>query len=90
VDRETPQEKGEIVIYSDLDGSVKTEVRLHDDNLWLTQYQMAELFQTDRTSLVKHIRNIFETGELSESATCAEFAQVRQEGKRWLRKKKKR
>ena len=50
--------------------------------VWLNQYQLADLFQTDRTSILKHLQNIYTTEELSEEATCAKFAQVRQEGKR--------
>jgi prophage maintenance system killer protein len=78
--------KGEIVIYTAPDGTVQTEVRLEAETLWLTQYQMEELFSTDRTSVVKHIQNILESGELDEEATCAKFAQVRQEGKRKVRR----
>jgi hypothetical protein len=78
--------RGEIVIYTDADGSVQTEVRLEAESLWLTQNQLEELFATDRTSIVKHIKNILETGELEESATCAKFAQVRQEGSRLVRR----
>ena len=73
---------GEMVIYTAPDGTAQTEVRLEAETLWLTQYQMEELFATDRTSLVKHIKNILATGELEEAATCAKFAQVRLEGKR--------
>ncbi|MCX7028391.1 MAG: virulence protein RhuM/Fic/DOC family protein [Spirochaetes bacterium] len=73
---------GEIVIFNAPDGSVQTEVRLESDTLWLTQHQLEELFDTDRTAVVKHIRNILDTGELEEAATCAKFAQVRQEGSR--------
>ncbi len=80
------QNKGEIVIYTNPDGTVQTEVRLESETLWLTQHQLEELFSTDRTSLVKHIQNILDTGELEEAATCAKFAQVRQEGKRQVRR----
>jgi len=80
------QSKGEIVIYTDPDGTVQTDVRLEAETLWLTQYQLEELFSTDRTSLVKHIKNILDTGELEEEATCAKFAQVRREGKRQVRR----
>jgi hypothetical protein len=80
------QSKGEIVIYTDPDGTVQTDVRLEAETLWLTQYQLEELFSTDRTSLVKHIQNILDTGELEEGATCAKFAQVRREGKRQVRR----
>ena len=79
-------DKGEIVIYTTPDGTVRTEVRLEAETLWLTQNQLEELFSTDRTSLVKHIKNILDGGELEEAATCAKFAQVRQEGKRQVRR----
>ena len=58
------------------------EVRFEEETVWLNQYQLAELFNTDRTSLLKHLKNIYEIGELDEKATCAKIAQVRQEGKR--------
>lgn len=58
------------------------EVKLQQETVWLNQNQMAELFATDRSSIAKHIKNIFKTGELSEKATCAKIAQVRQEGNR--------
>ena len=80
------EDKGEIVIYTASDGTVQTEVRLQGGTLWLSQYQMEELFDTDRTSLVKHVKNIIDTGELEELTTCAKFAQVQQEGKRQVRR----
>lgn len=79
--------RGKIVIYNAPDGSIQTDVRLASDTLWLTQYQMEELFGTDRTSVVKHIRNILATDELEKSATCAKFSQVRQEGSRKVSRK---
>lgn len=75
--------KDEIVLYQP-DESVKLEVRVQDESVWLSQQQMAELFATDRTSILKHIRNIYKTLELDESATCAKIAQVRQEGGRTI------
>jgi len=78
--------RGEVVIYTAPDGTIQTEVRMEAETLWLTQYQLEELFATDRTAIVKHIINILETGELEESATCAKFAQVRQEGKRSVKR----
>jgi prophage maintenance system killer protein len=74
--------KGEIVIYQTSEGKTEIEVKLERETLWLHQYQLAELFETDRTSILKHIKNIYETDELSEDATCAKFAQVQAEGKR--------
>lgn len=73
--------KDEIVLYQP-DATIQLEVRLQDDTVWLTQQQMAELFDTDRTSILRHIHNIYKTHELDEWATCAKIAQVRQEGNR--------
>ena len=58
------------------------EVRFEDDTLWLTQQLMADLFQTSRTNIVEHIRNIYRDQELTEPATCRNFRQVRLEGNR--------
>lgn len=77
--------KGEIVMYQP-DETTRLEVRLDDDTVWLTQQQMAELFATDRTSIGRHIGNIYGTDELEEVSTCAKIAQVRQEGKRKVRR----
>ena len=72
----------EIVIYQNDDGSVKIDVTLEDNTVWLSQQQMAELFQTSRTNVVEHIQNIYNEGELDEIATCRNFRQVRTEGNR--------
>jgi hypothetical protein len=58
------------------DETTRIEVRLDDDTVWLTQQQMAELFATDRTSIGRHIGNIYGTDELEEVSTCAKIAQV--------------
>ena len=58
--------KTEILIYQSKDGIIKIDARLENETIWLNQYQLAELFQTDRTSIAKHIRNIYESGELAE------------------------
>jgi hypothetical protein len=76
------KQKTEILIYQSSDGLTRVDVRLENETIWLNQYQLAELFQTDRTSIVKHIKNIYDTGELTEEATCAKIAQVQKEGKR--------
>lgn len=75
-------EKNQIVIYQTDDGRTTIDVRLDGDTVWLTQLQMAELFATDRTSIVRHINNIYHTEELDRESTCAKIAQVREEGKR--------
>lgn len=75
-------DKGEIIIYQSTDGTPEIEVRVQDETVWLTQQQMAELFQTSRTNVVEHIKHIYEEGELEEGATCRNFRQVRMEGSR--------
>jgi death-on-curing family protein len=72
--------KGEIIIYQTPDGSADLEVRLDGETVWLTQAQMAELFQRERTVISKHIRNIFTEGELQENLVCANFAHTRRHG----------
>ena len=76
------QEHGEIIIYQTEDGTTKLDVRVEDETVWLSQQQMAELFQTSRTNVVEHIQHIYEEGELDEASTCRKFRQVRQEGNR--------
>ena len=67
---------GEIIIYQTEDGLTKLDVRMEDETVWLTQQQMAELFQTSRTNVVDHIKNIYKEGELDENSTCRKFRQV--------------
>ena len=71
-----------IEIYRSQDGSIELNVKLENDTVWLTQSQMAELFGVDRTSIVRHIRNIYKSEELDQNSTCAKNAQVRTEGHR--------
>ena len=70
------------IIYQTEDGQTQIDVRLESDTVWLTQAQMAELFETDRTSIVRHINNIYKVEELDRESTCAKIAQVQVEGKR--------
>lgn len=72
----------DIVIYQTEDGITQIEVRLENENVWLTQQQMADLYQTSRTNVVEHIKHIFEEHELDEISTCRKFRQVRTEGSR--------
>lgn len=65
-----------IVIYQTDDGQTQIDVRMENETVWLTQAQMAELFQTDRTSIVRHINNIYKVEELERDATCAKIAQI--------------
>jgi len=72
----------DFVIYETDDKVAKVSVRLEEETVWLTQQQLAELFQSSRTNVVEHIKHIFEEGELSESTTCRKFRQVQKEGNR--------
>ena len=75
------QPGGELLLYQRDDASA-IEVRLDGETVWLSQQQLADLFQTSRTNVVEHIGNIYAEGELSQEATCREFRQVRTEGSR--------
>ena len=75
-------EENKIIIYQTEDGQTQIDVRLENETVWLTQAQMAELFQTDRTSIVRHINNIYKVNELDRESTCAKITQVQIEGKR--------
>lgn len=75
------QNNSQILIYQAYDGQTKIEVKLQDETVWLTQKQMSELFQTDRSSITKHIRNVIQSGELDEKSVCAIFAQTAKDGK---------
>lgn len=77
---ETP--KGGILINRRDDGAPALEVRLESDTLWLSQQQIAELFQSSRINCVEHLKHIYEEGELNLGATCRKFRQVRMEGSR--------
>lgn len=70
------------LLYTTPDGQIKIEVLLKDETVWLNAHQMAELFDIDRTGIVRHIKNIYETGELESNSTCAKIAQVAKDGKK--------
>ena len=59
----------EFLLYTDPNGKVKVEIFLRDENIWLTQAKIAELFGVDRSVVTKHLQNIFETGKLTKEAT---------------------
>jgi hypothetical protein len=73
---------GEFLLYTTEDGQFRLEVRLTGDTVWLSLGQMAEMFQRDKSVISRHIKNVFEEGELSPLATVAEFATVQPEGDR--------
>ncbi len=74
--------ENKIIIYQTQDGQTKIDVRLENETVWLTQNQMAELFQTTKQNVSSHIKNIFEEGELSENSTVKDYLTVQQEGNR--------
>ena len=70
----------QIVVYQTADNQTQIEVHMENETVWLTQAQMAELFQKDRTVISRHIRNVFKEGELEEQSTCAKFAHMGHDG----------
>lgn len=80
-------DKGEIILYKNADGTVKIDVQLLDETVWLNRNQMALLFNRGVKTIGKHINNIFKEGELDESSTVANFATVQKEGDRDVERK---
>lgn len=78
--------KGQFLVYQDEDGTLKLDVRLEDENIWLTQAHMVELFQTTKQNISLHIQNIYEEGELTSEATVKKHLTVRQEGNREVKR----
>ena len=72
----------EFLLYTTPNGKVKVEIFLRDENIWLTQAKIAELFGVERSVVTKHLQNIFQEGELDKNSTCAKSAQVQTEGQR--------
>ena len=81
-----PPTSSEILLYQSEDGKTRLEVRLRDETVWLTINQMAELFQVDKSGISRHLKNIFETGELKLESTVANFATVQREGNRKIQR----
>ena len=79
----------EILMYQTEDGDIKVDVRIEDETVWLTQAQMAELFQTTPQNITSHIKNVYEDGELYAVSTCKDFLQVRKEGSRNIKRMQK-
>ena len=75
-------DSGQIILFQTQGGETKIEVRLANESVWLTADQMAELFQRNKSTISRHIKNIFETGELEQNRTVAFFATVQNEGDR--------
>lgn len=74
--------KSNIIMYQTEDGQTKVDVTFDNDTVWLSLQQMADLFQKDKSTISRHIKNIFSEGELLKSSTVANFATVQKEGER--------
>ncbi|MBI5451605.1 MAG: virulence RhuM family protein [Gammaproteobacteria bacterium] len=81
--RNLPESTGEIILYQTEDGKTRLEVRLEDETVWLSQKQMAELFQKDVRTISEHIRNVFDEGELTEEAVIRNFRITAADGKNY-------
>ena len=73
-----------IIIYTTNDGKTKIDVKLEEDTLWLTQSQMCELYQTSKSNISEHIKNIFEEGELSRNSVVRKFRTTATDGKDYM------
>ena len=80
-------DNGQIILFQTQGGETKIEVRLSNETVWLTADQMAELFQRDRSTIQRHIKKIYDDGELTADSTCAFFAHIQTEGKRQVERK---
>ncbi|MDD3685866.1 MAG: hypothetical protein PHE56_03770 [Bacteroidales bacterium] len=76
----------EIQIFRTNDGKTEIRVKLENETVWLNQYQLETLFETDRTSINRHILNVYKSKELDEDSTCAKIAQVQEEGGRRIKR----
>ncbi|MBV1758531.1 MAG: hypothetical protein KMY55_11910 [Dethiosulfatibacter sp.] len=74
------------LIYQLEDGKTKIDVRLENENVWMTQKAIAELYQTTPQNITLHIKNIYEEGELEENSTCKSYLQVQTEGNRTVQR----
>jgi prophage maintenance system killer protein len=81
--------RGEVLVYEAPDGGVRVEVKLDRDTVWLTQRQMADLFDTSTDNVGLHLKNVFADSELEEAGTTEDFSVVQSEGKRRVRREVK-
>ena len=70
----------DLILYRTEDGQIKIDVRIHDETVWLTQEQMATLFDKGRSTITEHLANIFKEGELKEDSVCREFRRTGNNG----------
>ena len=76
----------QFLLYNTPDENIKVNVIVKDETLWLTQKAMAELFDVNSQAITKHLKNIFDEGELSKEATCSKMEQVQKEGERLVKR----
>ena len=84
MNKSLPTTSKNFLLYTTPDGEIKTSVLLQNETIWLDTHQMAEIFGIDRSGIVKHVKNIYETGELEKDSTCAKIAQVAKDGRKRL------
>ena len=77
------ENKSELIIYQTEDGQTRLQVKIEDETVWLTQDQMAELFDKGRSTITEHIQNVFAESELDEKAVCREFRRTGSDGKEY-------
>ena len=77
--------KNEVLIYEDKDGLIRVDVKFIDEDVWLTKYQLADIYKTTRQNIEQHINNIYDDNELPKS-TCKKFLQVQKEGNREVKR----
>lgn len=80
------QNDNEIMIYEDKDGITKVNVKFINEDLWITKYQLAEIYKTTRQNIEQHIKNIYQDKELNENSTCKNLLQVQKEGNREIKR----
>ena len=83
MDNNSQENKSELLLYQSQDGSTKIDVRLQGDTVWLTQKQMADLFDKSRVTITEHIGNIFKEGELDENSVCRKIRHTADDGKNY-------
>ena len=75
------EKENQIIIYKTKDGETEIDVKMQEETIWLSLDQMAELFQRDKSTISRHIKNIFNEGELKQNSVVANFATTATDGK---------
>lgn len=75
-----------LIIYEDKDGTTKVSVKFINEDIWITKYQIADIYKTTRQNIEQHIKNIYDDKELSPESTCKNFLQVQKEGSREVKR----